>query len=176
MLTINVIFFAVILVILIKQVIKQSKQHNDMCPTLKMTAGLMVIVCLLGFTAVFGLLITMTQNWIYYYLFPITSFILGFFTFVLFCISNSDCWVTLVKKLFHNCKGMETLASYSTNQINALPFQIQTSSKKKKSNGEFCESHSNTTLGSYATLLHLGNKEESVKLGSDNIALRVMIP
>ena len=128
----NVVIFVVVIVVLVKHLIKRSKEQVNNSGTIKGMANITGIFCLLGLTWVFGALTVMKADPVFQIVFPLTNSLQGFFIFIFFCVLNGDVRSTWLKTL--PCKRLTTKMMSTSKEP----------SKPQSTSGSALPSHSHT--------------------------------
>ena len=128
----NVVIFVVVIVVLVKHLIKQSKENMNYFSTIKCMLNITGVCCLLGLTWVFGALTITKADQAFQIIFTLTNSLQGFFIFLFFCVLNGDVRSTWLKTL--PCKRLTTKMMCTTKEP----------SKPQSTSGSALLSHSHT--------------------------------
>ena len=85
--------------VLVKHLIKRSKEKANKYTTIQMMANVTGISCLLGLTWVFGALTITKADQAFQIVFTVTNSLQGFFIFIFFCVLNGDVRLAWTQKL-----------------------------------------------------------------------------
>ena len=128
----NVVIFVVVIVILVKHLIKRSKEKVNSLSSLKLVLNITGVCCLLGLTWIFGALTITKANQAFQIIFTVTNSLQGFYIFLFFCVLNGDVRSTWLKTL--PCKHLTSMVTHTTKE----------SSKSQSTSGSALLSHSHS--------------------------------
>ena len=102
----NVVIFVVVIVVLVKHLIKRSKEKVNTLSSIKLVLNITGISCLLGLTWIFGALTITKADQAFQIIFTLTNSLQGFYIFLFFYVLNGDIRSTWLKTL--PCKRLTT--------------------------------------------------------------------
>ena len=121
----NVVIFVVVIVVLVKHLIKRSKeQANYRYKGIQLMANITGISCLLGLTWVFGALTITKADQAFQIVFTVTNSLQGFFIFIFFCVLNGDVRLAWKQKLIgkrHTCTTKPTSSMMDSTKQSTKP-------------------------------------------------------
>ena len=95
----NAVIFVVVIVVLVKHLIKRSKQANYNYRPVQLMANITGISCLLGLTWAFGALTIIKADHAFQIVFTVSNSLQGFFIFIFFCVLNGDVRLAWTQKI-----------------------------------------------------------------------------
>ena len=110
----NAVIFVVVIVVLVKNIIKQSKEKVNYFGTIKLVLNITGVCCLLGLTWVFGALTITKADQAFQIMFTVTNSLQGFYIFLFFCVLNGNVRSTWLKTL--PCKRLTTKMMCTTKE------------------------------------------------------------
>ena len=128
----NVVIFVVVIMVLVKHLIKRSKEQVNTLSSIKLVLNITGVCCLLGLTWIFGALTITKADQAFQIIFTLTNSLQGFYIFLFFCVLNGEVRSTWLKTL--PCKRLTSLKTCTTKEP----------SKPQSTSGSTLLSHSHT--------------------------------
>ena len=95
----NMIIFVLVIVTLVRQQWRRSKEYNRKFDGVKLLINVASIVFLFGLTWIFGALTVVNSNQAFQIVFALSNSFQGFLIFIFFCVLNNDVRLVCIHKL-----------------------------------------------------------------------------